>query len=67
MEVTVLLIIMKCYGKISTLTLDAVQVCGGQHLSLALVRGNALVLGLLGTRHVACASTLLQVVAATGG
>lgn len=52
---------------LSTLTLDAVQVSGGQHLSLALVRGNALVLGLLSARHVARAPTLLQVVAAAGG
>lgn len=49
------------------LTLDAVQVGGGQRLSLALVGGDALVLGLLGSRHVAGASALLQVVAAAGG
>lgn len=51
----------------SILTLDAVQVSGGQRLSLALVSRDALVLGLLGTRHVARAPTLLQVVAAAGG
>lgn len=50
----------------SVLTLDAVQVSGGQRLSLALVSRDALVLGLLGTRHVARASALLQVVAAAG-
>lgn len=49
------------------LTLDAVQVGRGQRLGLALVGGDALVLGLLGTRHVARAAPLLQVVAAAGG
>lgn len=37
-----------------------------QRLGLALVRRNALVLGLLGARHVAGAAALLQVVAAAG-
>lgn len=49
------------------LTLDAVQVGRGQRLGLALVGGDALVLGLLGARHVARAAALLQVVAAAGG
>lgn len=49
------------------LTLDAVQVSGGQRLSLALVCGDTLVLCLLGSRHVARTSALLQVVAAAGG
>lgn len=48
------------------LTLDAIQVSGGQCQSFALIRGDALVLGLLSARHVACAPALLQVVAATG-
>lgn len=51
----------------SVLTFDAVQVGRGQGLSLALVSRNTLVLGLLGTRHVARAPALLQVVAAAGG
>lgn len=51
---------------LSVLTLDAVQVSRGQRLSLALVSRDALVLGLLGARHVACAPALLQVVAAAG-
>lgn len=50
----------------ATLTLDAVQVGGRQRLSLGLVCGDPLVLGLLGARHVACAPPLLQVVAAGG-
>ena len=51
----------------SLLTLDAVEVGGGQRLSLALICRDALVLGLLSARHVACAPALLQIVAAAGG
>lgn len=49
------------------LTLDAIEVGRGQCLSLALICRDALVLGLLSTRHVACAPALLQIVAAAGG
>lgn len=48
------------------LTLDTIQVSGGQRQSFALIRGDALVLRLLSARHVARAPALLQVVAATG-
>lgn len=48
------------------LTLNAVQVGRGQGLRLTFIRGDAMVLGLLGASHVTRTPAVLQVVAAAG-